>query len=223
MSIPRVAVIAAAGRGVRLHPRSTHIPKVMIDVGGKPLLTRHLERLRDDLGITTIYVIVGYLGDQVRNAYGDGSSFGVDLRYINNHDVERGLGTALQVLEHHVTEPFLLALGDELYLQSNHKELANISAPYVAICGVYPTDDLELVRKNYSVIIENNRIVSLLEKPEGSPSPLAGCGTYVFTPEIFRDARDTAPSSRTGRLELTDIIDHAARRGAPVLPFVVTG
>ena len=77
MSIPCVAVVAAAGKGVRLHPRSTRVPKVMIDVGGKPLLTRHLERLRDELGITKIYIIIGYLGDHIRDAYGDGSSFGL--------------------------------------------------------------------------------------------------------------------------------------------------
>ena len=195
----------------------------MIDVWGKPLLTRHLERLRDELGITKIYIIIGYLGDHIRDAYGDGSSFGLVIRYIDNPQVERGLGTALQVLERHVTEPFVLVLGDELYLRSNHRKLTDISDPYVAVCGVYPTEDLELIRKNYSVTIENNRIISLLEKPKRPSSPLMGCGTYVFTPEIFRDARDTAPSPRTGRLELTDIIDHAAQRGAPVLPFVVSG
>src|SRR5262249_24230525 len=50
-----------------------------------------------------------------------------------------------------------------------------------------------------------------------------GCGTYLFTPEIYRDAHDTPRSPRTGRLELTDVIDHAARRGARVLPWTLTG
>ena len=58
---------------------------------------------------------------------------------------------------------------------------------------------------------------------ETAPNPYLGCGTYLFSPDIFADAHETPRSARTGRLELTDIIDHAARRGAPVLPFVLTG
>jgi dTDP-glucose pyrophosphorylase len=223
MNAPRIAVVAAAGKGVRLHPRSLHVPKVLVEVGGKPLLTRHLERLRDALDIRKIFIIVGHLGDQIRRLYGDGAGLGVELAYIDNPDVDRGLGTALLVAERHVDEPFVLVLGDELYLETNHGDLARIATPYTAVCAVYATDDVEVIRKNYAVAIVDGRITGLIEKPERLPNRYAGCGTYLFTPEIFRDARETPPSSRTRRLELTDIIDHAARRGAPVLPFVLTG
>ncbi len=223
MSSPRIGVIAAAGKGIRLHPRSLHVPKALIEVGGKPLLTRHLERLRDDLDSREVHVIVGHLGDQVRRAYADGSELGMALRYIENPDVERGLGTALHATEPHVAEPFVLFLGDELYLETNHHDLGAVTGPYAAVCGVYATDDPEVIRKNYAVVIDDGRITRLVEKPDHLPNAYAGCGTYLFTPEIFRDARETPPSPRTGKLELTDIVDHAARRGAPVLPFVLTG
>jgi dTDP-glucose pyrophosphorylase len=91
------------------------------------------------------------------------------------------------------------------------------------VCAVRETDDLDLIRKNYAVEMANGRITGLVEKPEAPPNRYLGCGTYLFSPEIFADARATPRSPRTGRLELTDIIDHAARRGAPVLPFVLTG
>jgi dTDP-glucose pyrophosphorylase len=195
----------------------------MLEAGGKPLLTRQLELLRDALGITDVYVIVGHLGEQIRTAYGDGGSLGLRLRYVENPAVDRGLGTALLAIEPHVREPFVLVLGDELYLQSNHAGLANIAGPYTAVCALYPTDDVELIRKNYAVALGDGRITGLVEKPDTPPSPYAGCGTYIFHPDIFRDAHETLPSERTGRLELTDIIDHAARRGAPVLPFVLEG
>jgi dTDP-glucose pyrophosphorylase len=223
VSAPRIGVIAAAGKGQRIHPRSRHIPKVLLEVDGKPLLTRHLELLRDALAIRTVYVIIGYLGDQIRAHYGDGAAFGLDLRYIENPHVDLGLASALLVLEPHVNEPFVLLLGDEIYLDSNHPELTQITAPYRAVCAVYPTDDPEVIRKNYAVTIENGRITGLVEKPEQAPSPYAGCGTYLFTPEIYRDAHETSPSPRTGRLELTDVIDRAARAGAAVLPFELRG
>ena len=54
------------------------------------------------------------------------------------------------------------------------------------------------------------------QKPTTAPSPYVGCGTYAFTPAIFADAHETPRSTRTGRLELTDVIDHVARRGGTV-------
>lgn len=223
MSAPRIGVIAAAGKGQRIHPRSRHLPKVLLEVAGKPLLTRNLELLRDAMGIRKVYLIVGHLGEQIRAAYGDGRRLGFELHYIENTEVERGLGTLLSVVEPYVQEPFLLLLGDEIYLESNHAALAKVATPYTAICALYPCDDIEQIRKNYAVVLSNDRISSLIEKPQTAPSPYVGCGTYLLSPEIFRDARETSPSSRTGRLELTDIIDHAARRGAPVLPFLLEG
>jgi dTDP-glucose pyrophosphorylase len=223
VSAPRIGVVAAAGKGQRIHPRSRDVPKVMLDVAGTPLLTRHFERLRDALGIRDVLVIVGHLADHIRAAYGDGRALGVSLRYVDNPHVDGGLGTALTVLAPHVHEPFVLLLGDELYLDSNHAALAAIEGPYTAVCGLWPTDDPEVIRKNYAVTLADGRITGLVEKPERAPSPYVGCGTYLFGPDIFRDAAETPRSARTGRLELTDVIDHAARRGAVVLPFVLTG
>jgi NDP-sugar pyrophosphorylase family protein len=220
---PRIGVIAAAGKGRRIHPRTTYVPKVMLEVGGKPLLTRQLELLRDALGIRVVYVIVGHLADQIRTAYGDGAALGLELRYVENPAVDEGLGTALRVLEPHVTEPFVLLLGDELYLETNHAELARMPAPYTAVCALHATDDPEIMRKNYSVLLEEGRITRLVEKPEHPTNGWVGCGTYLFHPDIFQFSHDTPRSTRTGRLELTDIIDHAARAGGRVLPFLLTG
>lgn len=223
MSALQIGVVAAAGRGRRIHPRSGHVPKVMLEVGGKPLLTRQLELLRDQLGIRVVRVVVGHLGDQIRAAYGTGAALGLEIEYIDNPHVDLGLGTLFAVLEPRVRDPFVLLLGDELYLGSNHAELRAIDAPYTAVCALSPTDDPGVVHKNYSVTLADGRITGLVEKPETPTSPYVGCGTYLFSPDIFRDARETPRSARTGRLELTDVIDHAVRRGALVLPFVLRG
>ena len=223
MSVPRIGVIAAAGKGRRIHPRSSSVPTVMLEIAGKALLARNVELLRDVLGIHEIHIVIGYLGDQIRAFFGDGSAFGVRMHYIENPDVDAGLGTALLVIEPHVHEPFILLLGDELYLETNHTELGAVAGDYTAVCAVHETDDVELIRKNYAVEMKDGRITALVEKPETMPNRYLGCGTYLFSTDIFRDARETPRSARTGRLELTDIIDHAARRGATVLPFVLTG
>ena len=223
MSAPRIGVIAAAGKGRRIHPRSSTVPKVMLEIAGKPLLVRNVELLRDAFRIREIYLVIGYLGNQIREHFGDGSAYGVNIHYVENPDVDAGLGTALLVVEPHVREPFVLLLGDELYLETNHPALTAVADGYTAVCSVHETDDAELIRKNYAVELADGRITGLVEKPETIANRYLGCGTYLFSLDIFRDARETPRSTRTGRLELTDIIDHAARRGAPVLPFVLTG
>jgi dTDP-glucose pyrophosphorylase len=225
-SVPalRTAVICAAGRGTRIHPRSVAVPKVLLEVAGTPLLTRNLELLRDKLGIRVMHLIIGHLGDQIRTTYGDGAALGLDVRYHVNNDVDGGLGTALFVAERAgIAEPFVMLLGDELYLDTNHADLARLEGPWDAVCALHRTDDLEVISRNYSVTLEDGRITALVEKPTTAPSPYVGCGTYAFTPAIFAAAHETPRSTRTGRLELTDVIDHVARRGGIVRPFELTG
>ena len=205
MHPPRVAVVAAAGKGQRIHPRSARLPKVMLEVGGKPLLTRHLELLRDQLGIPDVHLVVGHLAERIRAAYGDGSRFGVRIHYVDNPAVDRGLGTALLAVEPHVDEPFVMLLGDELYLESNHAELATLAEPYTAVCGLHATEDTDLISKNYAVTIDAGRITGLVEKPESAPNGFVGCGTYVFTPEIFESIDRTKPGAG-GEIQLTDAI-----------------
>jgi len=199
------------------------VPKVMLEVAGTPLVVRNLELLRDALGITDVVLVVGHHADYVREKLGDGSMLGMRLRYVDNPDVDGGLGTLLLAIEPHVTEPFVLLLGDELYLESNHAELSALPDGWTAVCGIHECDDEQLIRKNYSVEMQDGRITALVEKPERPPNRYLGCGTYCFTPAVYAHARATPRSARTGRLELTDVIDHVARSGAVVLPFVIDG
>ena len=83
-------MLAAGGRGRRIHPRSVRIPKVMLEVAGKPLLVRNVELLRDALGLREIVVVVGHLADFIRQSLGDGSGLGVALRYVDNPGVDDG-------------------------------------------------------------------------------------------------------------------------------------
>jgi NDP-sugar pyrophosphorylase family protein len=223
VAAPRIGVLAAAGRGRRIHPRSASIPKVMLEVAGKPLLVRNVELLRDALGVREQIVVVGHLGDVIRERLGDGREFGVTLRYVENPRVDEGLGTVFSVLEPLITEPFVFVLGDELYLDTNHAALAAVDGPWTAVCAVHRTDDPEVVRKNYSVQIEGDHIAALVEKPDEPVGPWVGCGTFLLDPALFAEARTTPPSARTGRLELIDVLDRAARRGPTVRPFELTG
>jgi UDP-N-acetylglucosamine diphosphorylase / glucose-1-phosphate thymidylyltransferase / UDP-N-acetylgalactosamine diphosphorylase / glucosamine-1-phosphate N-acetyltransferase / galactosamine-1-phosphate N-acetyltransferase len=219
----RLAVLPAAGRGVRAYPRTVHIPKVLLEVAGKPLLVRNLELLRDNLGIREFIVLIGHLADQIRETLGDGSRFGVHVRFVTVDDPGIGLAKGLYLAKNLVNEPFVTVLGDELYLDSNHRELVGSRAPWEAICAVTQADDPRKIMKNYSVVLDGDRITEVEEKPTDVTGKLLGCGTYVFRPSIFDAIDRTPPSPRSGRVELTDAIRTLIREGKPVLGFRLAG
>lgn len=74
------AMILAAGRGERLRPLTDHLPKPLIEVGGKPLIVRHLERLAG-AGFERVVINLGWLGQRLAEALGDGEAFGLEIRY----------------------------------------------------------------------------------------------------------------------------------------------
>ena len=105
-------MILAAGRGERMRPHTDERPKPMIAVAGKPLIEHHLERLRG-AGVTDIVVNLGWLGERIRDALGDGSRHGVHVRYSEEGwpALESGGGIfhALPLLG---DAPFLVVNGD---------------------------------------------------------------------------------------------------------------
>ncbi len=219
----RLAVLPAAGRGVRAYPRTAYIPKVLLEVAGKPLLVRNLELLRDSLGIQDFIVLIGHLGEKIRSTLGDGSAFGVRVRYVEVRDPGIGLAKGLHLAKDLANEPFLAVLGDELYLDSNHGEILPPREPWEAVCAVTPTNDPRKIMKNYSVVLDGDRITEVEEKPSDVAGKLLGCGTYVFRPSIFAAIERTAPSARSGRVELTDAIRTLIREGKPVRAFMLRG
>lgn len=219
----RVAVIPAAGRGVRAYPRTVHIPKVLLEVGGKPLLQRNLELVRDELGVREFVLLVGHLGEQVRALLGDGSQLGVQIRYLEIRDPGAGLAKGLLRARDLVDEPFLTMLGDELYIGSNHRELWPQPEPWEAVCAVIETDDPRQISKNYSLVLDGDRIVDLEEKPEHVTNRLLGTGTYLFKPSIFAAIERTPESPRSGRVELTDAIRTLVRESKSVRAFRLQG
>jgi N-acetyl-alpha-D-muramate 1-phosphate uridylyltransferase len=104
-------MILAAGRGERMRPLTDHTPKPLLPVAGKPLILWHLEKLAK-AGFARIVINHAHLGDQIEELLGDGSAFGVELRYSNEGDpleTAGGIATALSLIE---AEIFPVVNGD---------------------------------------------------------------------------------------------------------------
>ncbi|MDH5620706.1 MAG: nucleotidyltransferase family protein [Gammaproteobacteria bacterium] len=107
-----IAMILAAGRGERLKPLTDSIPKALIEVRGKSLLERHLEKLRDAC-ITDVVINLGWLGEQIVKRVGTGAAFDLNVSYSdetgNVLETGGGIHKALPLLGN---APFLVVNAD---------------------------------------------------------------------------------------------------------------
>lgn len=218
------ALIPAAGRGLRAWPKSHYVPKVLFEIDGKPIIQRNIELLRDQLGIRDFTIIVGYEKDQIVKCLGSGDELGVAIRYVECLDPDIGLARGMMLACPYFKGRFVTVLGDTVYIDSNHHELLSL-LPYDfnAVCSLIHTTELQEIKQNFSVVLENNRIVSLIEKPTVIENNWLGCGTYLFTSQIFEAIEQTPPSPRSGRVELTDAINTLAQGSPGVLAFYLKG
>lgn len=208
-------VLLAAGRGTRLRPQTDTIPKPLLKVGGKPILTWIIEGLRN-AGIQSLSIIVGHLADQIEAYYGDGSALGVSLRF--HHQTVRN-GTARAVLPAAGdidNTPFFLGYGDILVDPVNYIRLTAFhrAHPDDAVITGWPSDTpwtggvLQVQRD-----ARGHRLTGLVEKPpkDKLPGNLINAGLMILQPEILHCIRQVRPSPR-GEYELTDaLLDYAQR------------
>ena len=102
-------VIMAGGKGTRIASVKSDLPKPMIPICGKPILEWQIENLKA-FGLTDITLVIGYLGHVIKNYFGDGKKYGVNISYFVE---DSPLGTAGALFKMpQLTEDFLLMCGD---------------------------------------------------------------------------------------------------------------
>ncbi len=110
-------VVLAGGLGTRLGPLTASVPKALIPVAGRPFADHQLTWLAGD-GVREVVFCIGHLGEQVRNFVGDGSRWGLGVRYVDDGTALRGTGGALRLaFEEGVLEPAFAVLYGDSYLQ----------------------------------------------------------------------------------------------------------
>jgi MurNAc alpha-1-phosphate uridylyltransferase len=105
------AMLLAAGRGERLRPLTERVPKALVEAGGKPLITWHLERLAA-AGCREAVINVSYLGEKIVERLGDGARFGLALRYSSEEQPLETAGGIAQAAPLLGPAPFLLVNAD---------------------------------------------------------------------------------------------------------------
>jgi len=215
------AVLLAAGRGTRMRELTAELPKPMIKVRGKPILLHILEGLHG-AGVRNFLIVVGYHAEVVRDYFGDGTRFGLQIKYVTQV-VQDGTGRVVELGRDFVGQsPFILSYGDILVDPPNYKSLVELPDDVAAVVSVKRNED---VSKGGAVFVnERMDVTDIREKPKPgeATSPWYNAGIYAFRSSIFEWTAKLKPSPR-GEYELTDAVRGLAQSGKRVKAFELSG
>ncbi|AYK14237.1 MAG: bifunctional sugar-1-phosphate nucleotidylyltransferase/acetyltransferase [Methanosarcina flavescens] len=202
------AVVLVAGKGTRMEPLTSDCPKVMLKVANKPIL-EHILNSAIEAGIEGFVFITGYLEEQIKEYFGDGSKWGVSIEYVRQNE-QLGTANAIGCAKGYVDGTFLVLNGDMLIGQEDLKAL--VSRTEEAVICVKEVEN----PSDFGVLeTENNRVVRIIEKPKNPPTNLANAGIYLFRESIFDFIDRTRPSVRN-EFEITDSLQMLIDTGAAV-------
>lgn len=180
---PKMAFILAGGKGTRLKPITNEIPKPLVPLHDKPILQHTLDLFKKH-GITEIVISIGYKGEKIKEYFGNGKRFGVNIIYVEETEP---LGTAgpLNLARNYLTETFVMCNADELKnidldeMYLFHKE--NGSVATIALTTVADPSQYGVAK------LMGSKIQEFIEKPEqgAAPSNLINAGLYILEPAVL--------------------------------------
>lgn len=202
-------LLMAGGLGMRLRPLTENCPKPLLNIGEKPILEIILNNFIRE-GFEEFYISVNYKADMIENYFGDGSKFGVNIRYI--HESKRlGTAGALGALPKGIKEPVIVMNGDLLTkvtfsqmldFHSKHKSVATMCAREFQMQVPYGV-----------VNFEDWKIKSLEEKP--TITHFVNAGIYILNPEVV------AKINKNEYLDMPDLFNELIEEGKNTLIFPI--
>ena len=181
--IPRKAVLLVGGKGTRLKPLTDKTPKALLEVH-KKAVTEHIFDLLKKYGIKEAVLCVGHLKNKIKEHFGDGSGFGINIDYVEE---DEPLGTAgpLKLAKKYLKESFIVSNGDELK-NINIPRMFRLHKRKDALATLALTTVQD--PSHYGVArLDGSRIVEFVEKPkkEETPSNLINAGFYILEPQVI--------------------------------------
>ncbi|MGZ3723698.1 MAG: nucleotidyltransferase family protein, partial [Bdellovibrionales bacterium] len=184
--LPRVLILAG-GLGTRLSKVLKDLPKPMAPIAGRPFLEYQIEFLRRQ-GFRKFTLLTGHLSDSIKNHFGDGKSFGVDIDFSVEHEPLGTGGAIRQAMEASTDQEFLVLNGDSLFAADLTRFL-NFAKPPISIALKY-TEDLS--RFGSVTIDKEFNVTRFQEKTDSAREGYINAGVYF----ISRDALTLMPKGK---------------------------
>ncbi|OGI12540.1 hypothetical protein A3K64_01385 [Candidatus Micrarchaeota archaeon RBG_16_36_9] len=209
-------VILAAGRGERLKPITDKVPKAMVEINKKPILEYIIENFKK-VGFKSFILVVGYKKEVIVDYFGDGSRFDVNIEYVDQ-GAPQGTGHAVLITRDKTSDDFIVCNSDSI-LDSEEIKIAvkNFKENNLdCIIGVKNCEKEEIINLG-NVLIENNRVVDIIEKPsvENCVGNAAFTGFAIFKRNVY-SYLENLPKRFNGQDGLPDAIRLMAKDGKAV-------
>lgn len=179
--ILKTAIIIAGGKGTRLEEKTKHIPKPLIPVAGKPILERIINWLKKS-GVENIVIGVGYKKEMIKNYFGDGSKFGVNI-YYTEHNENGGTEDAFKPAVEKASQlanNFYAMNGDQLVDLSLNK----LTEAYFRTKALVIMVTMKLRTDFGMVEIDNQKRITKFREKGNVPNTLMNSGIYIFNKKI---------------------------------------
>jgi len=177
------ALILAGGLGSRLGSMVTEVPKPLLLVGERPFLEYQILQLRRH-NLTNVILCIGYLGKKIRQYFGNGDRWGVNITYSKEKEA-LGTGGAIKLAERLVKGDHFLVLNGDSYFNIDLGELIDFHIRQRALATLALLEIEKPERYGLVEVDENFGIVDFKEKGQAAKSNLINGGIYVFNRGIF--------------------------------------
>jgi len=202
-------VLMVGGLGSRLGPLTQARPKPLLEVGAKPILETIVENFAG-YGFHRLYLCINYKGEMIREHFGDGSRWGVQIEYVEEK-TRLGTAGALGLLPERPDAPFFVMNGD-LLTQVDFVRLLRFHQKQNAAATLCVREYAHQIP--YGVVdLDGHTVTGMLEKP--SHRVYVNAGIYMLNPE----ALDLIP--HTGYLDMPDLINRMLSQQMPISSFPI--
>jgi dTDP-glucose pyrophosphorylase len=172
-------VLMAGGLGARLKPLTNELPKPLLRIGDKPILETVLTGFIK-AGFGKFFISINYKAEMIRDYFGDGSAWGVEISYLEEHQ-RLGTAGALSLLPQRPTQPFFVMNGD-LLTTVNFEQMLKYHREHQAFSTVCVRE--HAVTVPFGVVdFDDHRLVGIREKP--TQKFFVNAGVYLLDPGIL--------------------------------------
>lgn len=206
--LPIDAVIMAGGEGRRLRPLTDELPKPLLPVGAKPILEYNIDRIRD-YGIDNCYITIKYLGNKIKEHFGDGNQKSIKIKYVEEAEFPLGTIGSVRLIEKFDHDTILVMNSDlltnidfeDFYLEfiKSNADMAVATIPY-------------LVKIPYAVLeTDQHFITGFKEKP--TYTYFSNAGIYLLKKEMIQII------PKNSYYNATDLMDTLISAGKKVITY----